>query len=78
MSQTARPQPVTGARVCSIISFVLSAIAILFLPIVFGLAAIVLTVVGFAMGDKVLGKWAIPVAVVATALGFFLGYLAMS
>ncbi|WP_037270458.1 hypothetical protein [Kibdelosporangium aridum] len=78
MSQTASPQPVTGARVCAIISFVLSAIAILFLPIVFGLAAIALAIVAYATGDKVLGKWAIPVSVMATILGFVLGYLAVS
>ncbi|MFC0110649.1 hypothetical protein [Kibdelosporangium aridum] len=44
----------------------------------FGLAAIALAIVAYATGDKVLGKWAIPVSVMATVLGFVLGYLAVS
>ncbi|CAM3896676.1 hypothetical protein KIPE111705_30445 [Kibdelosporangium persicum] len=78
MSQTASPQSVTGARVCTIISFVLSAVAVFFYPIIFGLLAIVLSIVGFSMGDRSLGKWAIAVSVLATVLGFVLGYLAVS
>ncbi|HEX2130235.1 MAG TPA: hypothetical protein VHH15_01650 [Actinophytocola sp.] len=70
-------KPVTTGRVCVIISFVLAAIAVLFLPIVFGPAAIVLAIVGYALGDKRVGSWAIGIAVVATILGFLLGYLVM-
>ncbi|ASO18443.1 membrane protein DedA with SNARE-associated domain [Actinoalloteichus hoggarensis] len=64
---------VTSARVCTIISFVLAAVATLFFPIVFGPAAIILAVVGYAMGDRSLAKWAIPAAIAATILGFVLG-----
>ncbi len=79
MAQTTTPRATgTGARVCNILSLVFAAIAILFLPIVFGIAAIVLAVVGYSMGDRALGKWALPISVVATILGFVLGYLAMS
>jgi hypothetical protein len=68
----------TGARVCSILGIVFGAIAVIFFPIFFGLAAIVLSIVGYAMGDRALGKWAIVVAVVGTVLGFVLGYMAVS
>ena len=71
-------KPTTGARVCNILAIVFGAIAILFLPILFGIAGIILAIVGFSLGDRSLGRWAIPVAVVGTALGFFLGYLAVS
>lgn len=69
-------RPATGARVCTILAIVFGVIAILFLPILFGIAGIILAIVGFSLGDRSLGRWAIPVAVVGTALGFFLGYLA--
>ena len=80
MTETARASStaVTGARVCSIIAFVLAAIAVFLFPIIFGPAAIVLGIVGYAMGDKVLGKWAIVAGVVGMVLGFVLGYLAVS
>jgi hypothetical protein len=68
----------TGARVCNILAIVFGAIAVLFLPIIFGIAGIILAIIGFSLGDRTLGRWAIPVAVVGTALGFFLGYLAVS
>ncbi|HEV2779408.1 MAG TPA: hypothetical protein VGX25_08395 [Actinophytocola sp.] len=79
MSDTMRrTRPVTGARVCTIVSFVFAAIAVLFFPIIFGIAAIVLAVVGYGLGDRVLGRWAIAAAIVGTVLGFLLGYLAYS
>jgi len=68
----------TGARVCSILGIVFGAIAALFLPIVFGIAGIVLAIVGYSMGDRALGKWAIVVAVLGTVLGFVLGYMAVT
>ncbi|MEV4315001.1 hypothetical protein [Actinocrispum sp. NPDC049592] len=79
MSQAATPHghPVTSARVCSIVAFVLAAIAVLFFPIIFGPGAIILGIAGFAMGDKALGKWAIAAGVLGTILGFVLGYLAV-
>lgn len=80
MSQAATPHghPVTGARVCSIVAFVLAAIAVLFFPIIFGLGAIILGVVGYAMGDRVLGKWAIAAGLAGTVLGFLLAYLVLT
>lgn len=71
-----RTRSTTGARVCTILSFVFAAIAVLFFPVIFGVAAIVLAIVGYSLGDRALGKWAIPVAVAGTVLGFVLGYLA--
>ena len=68
----------TGARVCNILSLVLAAIAIVFFPIIFGLASIVLAIVGFSRGDRALGRFALPISIVATVLGFVLGYLALS
>ena len=56
----------------SIITFVLSAIAILFLPIVFGIAGIVTGVFAVVRKER-LGKIALVVAVVATVVGFVLG-----
>jgi hypothetical protein len=62
----------SNSRLFVIISFVLSAIAVFLLPIVFGPAAIVTGAVGLRKGDP-LGRWAVGVAVVATILGFVLG-----
>jgi hypothetical protein len=79
MSDTMRrTRPATAARVCTIISFVFAAIAVLFFPIIFGIAAIALSIVGYNMGDRALGKWAIAAAIVGTVLGFLLGYLVYS
>jgi hypothetical protein len=64
------------ARVCTILGFVFAAIAVVFFPIVFGLVAIVLAIVGYNLGDRDLGKWAIIAAVAGTVLGLLLGYLA--
>ena len=68
----------TGARVCSILGIVFGVVAILFFPIIFGLAGIVLSIVGYSMGDKALGKWAIVISVLGTVLGFVLGYMVMT
>jgi hypothetical protein len=68
----------TGARVCSILGIVFGVIAVLFFPIIFGLAGIILSIIGYATGDRALGKWAIVVSVVGTVLGFVLGYMAVS
>lgn len=67
----------TGTPVLSIITFVLSAIAILFLPIVFGLAGIVTGIVAVVRKER-LGKIALIVAIVATIIGFALGALVVS
>ena len=77
MSTTTAPTR-TGARVCSILGIVFGVVAILFFPIIFGLAGIVLSIVGYSMGDKALGKWAIVISVLGTVLGFVLGYMVMT
>lgn len=71
------PAVVTGTPVLSIITFVLSAIAVLFLPIVFGLAGIVTGIFAVVRKER-LGKIALVVAVIATVVGFALGALVMS
>jgi hypothetical protein len=67
----------SGARVCSILGIVFGVIAIVFFPIIFGIAGIVLAIVGYTRGDRRLGRLAIIVAVAGTVLGFVLGYLAL-
>lgn len=78
MSATTHRTRTTPARVCTILAFVFAAIAVLFFPIIFGLAAIVLSIVGYSLGDKALGKWAIVAAVAGTVLGFLLAYLVLT
>ncbi|MFI6316299.1 hypothetical protein ACIBG8_02205 [Nonomuraea sp. NPDC050556] len=58
----------------SIIAFVAAAIAILFIPILFGLAGIALGTVGHFRGET-LGKWAALTSGVTMILGVFLGIL---
>ncbi|WP_157433981.1 MULTISPECIES: hypothetical protein [Actinoalloteichus] len=60
--------------VCTIISFVLAAIAPLFCPILFGPAAFILAIVGYAKATDP-SPSAIPVAIAATIAGFALGAL---
>jgi len=71
------PATTTQTPVLSIITFVLSAVAVLFLPIVFGLAGIVTGIVAVVRKER-LGKIALVVAVIATIVGFALGALVMS
>ncbi|MFG1703137.1 hypothetical protein ACFLIM_08085 [Nonomuraea sp. M3C6] len=72
------PQPPSykqpGNQVLSIIGFVCAVVAVLFYPPVFGLAGIVLGIVGHTRGEP-LGKWAAVAAGVAMILGIVLGYL---
>jgi hypothetical protein len=71
------PVPARTGRtpVLPIISFVLSAIAIFFFPIVFGVAAIVLAAIALSRRER-FAKLALGVAIAATVLGFVLGALA--
>ncbi|GIG36520.1 hypothetical protein [Cellulomonas pakistanensis] len=69
--------PATGTPVLSIITFVLAAIGLFFLPIVFGLAGIVTGIVAVVRKER-LGKIALIVAVAATVLGFVLGAIAFN
>ncbi len=63
--------------VLPIISFVLSAIALLFFPIVFGVAAIVLAAIALSKRQR-LAKVALGVAIAATVIGMVLGAIVMS
>ncbi|MEO3791805.1 hypothetical protein ABGB14_16485 [Nonomuraea sp. B10E15] len=69
-----QPRP---TQVLSIIGFVCAAVAVLFVPILFGLAGIVLGIVGHTRGEP-LGKWAAVAAGVGMILGFVLGIVVMS
>jgi hypothetical protein len=60
--------------VFSVISFVLAAIAVVLLPVLFGPVAIVLGGVGYARGDRRVGLYAIAASVVGMLLGLALGY----
>ncbi|MFC4553970.1 hypothetical protein [Georgenia faecalis] len=66
-----------GSNVLSIVSFPLSAIAILFFPIIFGVVAIILAAVGLARKER-LAKIALVVAIAATVTGMLLGAMAVS
>jgi uncharacterized protein with PQ loop repeat len=63
--------------VLSIIAFVCAAISLLFIPILFGLAGIVLGVVGHTRGES-LGKWAAITSGVTMILGMVIGYLVVT
>jgi putative Mn2+ efflux pump MntP len=75
---TRRSGSVTGARVCTILAFVFAAVAILFAPIIFGPAAIVLGLVGGYLGDRPLGWYAAAAGVLGGALGFVLGAIVLN
>ena len=63
-----------GARTMTIIGFVCAAISLLFLPIVFGPAAIVLGIVAYKKGDR-LGMWAAVAGAAGLVIGMVLGML---
>ncbi|SDK63017.1 hypothetical protein [Nonomuraea jiangxiensis] len=63
-----------SAQVLSIIGFVCGAVALLFVPILFGLAGIILGIVGHTRGEP-LGKWAAGTAGVCMVIGVLLGIL---
>ncbi|MFG1791927.1 hypothetical protein [Nocardia sp. NPDC049149] len=67
------PHP-SGSQVYSIIGFVCGMIAILFCPILFGPAGIILGVIGHRKGEP-LGKWAAIIAAVCMVLGLIVGFL---
>jgi len=62
----------SDARILTIISFVLGAIALFFVPVVLGPIGAVLGFVGMARGDKPLGMWAGIWCIVATIIGVVL------
>ncbi|MBL7255358.1 hypothetical protein [Paractinoplanes lichenicola] len=73
-----RTGSVTGARVCTIIAFVFAALAVLFLPPVMGLVAIVLGLVGGYLGDRPLGWYAAAAGAVGAVLGMVLGAILLN
>lgn len=74
--QPPQPPQRSGAQVLSIIGFVCAAVALLFIPILFGLAGIVLGVVGHTRGEP-LGKWAAIASGATMVLGMVIGVLVM-
>lgn len=63
----------SGPQVLSIIGFVCAAVSLLFCPLVFGIAGIILGVVGHIRGES-LGKWAAIAAAVCLAAGILLAW----
>ncbi|QBS41391.1 hypothetical protein DMB37_15920 [Nocardia sp. CS682] len=63
-----------GTQVFSIIGFVCAAVAVLFCPILFGPAGIVLGLIGHSKGES-LGKWAAIASGVTMIIGFLVGFL---
>jgi hypothetical protein len=61
-----------GARVLSIIAFVLAAISLLFFPVIFGPAAMICGGIAWARGDR-LGPWATAAGLAGLVLGMVLG-----
>lgn len=70
----APPKSGSGVQILSIIGFVFAAIALLFIPILFGLIGIVLGIVGHTRGES-LGKWAAVASGVTMILGMLIGFL---
>jgi hypothetical protein len=77
--QTADPQTrerrERDSRLLSIIGFVCAAVALVLIPILFGLAGIVLGIVGHTRGEP-LGKWAAFASLGGMVVGTFLSALA--
>ena len=67
----------SGSNVLSIVAFVLAAIAVFFIPIVFGGAAIIAAVIALVRKER-LAKIALIVAIAATVLGMVLGAIVLS
>ncbi|MGB3187561.1 MAG: hypothetical protein WBG36_01410 [Ornithinimicrobium sp.] len=73
----AHGQKKSASNMLSIVSFVLSAIGLFFIPIIFGGAAIITAAVGLSRKEP-LSKIALIVAIVATVAGFLLGALVLT
>jgi thiol:disulfide interchange protein len=70
--ETTSTRSTTSGRTMTIISFVLSGIALFFFPPVFGGAALITGVVARSKGDH-LATWAIVASVVAIVAGMAIG-----
>ncbi|WP_320065325.1 hypothetical protein [Micromonospora sp. RTGN7] len=68
---TTRPRS-NAARICTILGFVFAVVAVIVLPPFFGLAGVVLGVVGAMKGDKPLGWYAAAASVAGAVLGMVL------
>jgi hypothetical protein len=75
---TRRSGSITGARVCTIIAFVFAAVAVFFVPVVFGLAALVLGLIGGFLGDRPLGWYAAAAGVAGGVLGVILSAIVLN
>ncbi|HEU0130204.1 MAG TPA: hypothetical protein VFQ85_04340 [Mycobacteriales bacterium] len=76
-TRTSTPHDLTttgtgGGRTLSIVGFVCAALSLLFLPIVFGPAAIICGIVAWRKGDR-LGVWAAVAGVVCMIAGMAIG-----
>ena len=71
MHRTARPRT-NAARICTIVSFVFAALALLLNPILFGIVGLVLGIVGAVLGDKPLGWYAAVANVAAIVINLVL------
>ncbi|MFQ6325780.1 hypothetical protein ACLMAL_06520 [Nocardia sp. CWNU-33] len=67
----------SGAQIYSIIAFVCAALSLLFCPILFGPAGIILGVIGRNKGES-LGKVAVIVAAVAMVIGIVVSYIVLA
>lgn len=60
-------------RVCNVLAVVLGVLAVFFAPVLTGVVAVILGVVGF-LRDRAVGRVALPVAVVGAVVGMVLYY----
>jgi hypothetical protein len=67
-----------GARICTIAAFACAVIALFFIPIVFGLIAVILGVVAATQGDKPLGWYAAGAGGAGAIIGMILGAIVYS
>ncbi len=68
----------SSARIMTIAAFVCAVIALFFIPIVFGLIAIILGVVAATRGDKPLGWYAAGAGAAGAIIGMILGAIVYS
>ncbi|KXK61350.1 hypothetical protein AWW66_14105 [Micromonospora rosaria] len=76
MHSTARPRS-NAARICTILGFVFAGLAVLFSPLILGVIAVALGVVGAVQGDKPLGWYAAAAGVAAIVLGTLINMVVM-
>jgi hypothetical protein len=72
MSYSTSRKNVTAARICTTVAFVSAGLAVLVWPILFGLFAVVLGLVGGFLGDRPLGFYAAAAGAAGAVLGIVL------